>query len=355
MASLKDVARLAGVSTSTVSRVINKSMPVSEETTALVEKAIRDINFKPNLLARGLRMKKAKLIGIVVPEFQSETFTNFVRFTEEYAEQYGYNIVVGCTESNYDKEERLLESLLRRNIDGIIFGRISDKSHTLKVLDQTRLPAVIIDRPLEREDIPAVVIDNYAAGRIVAQHLLALGHEKFACITGPQDITIVRERTAGFCETIRSAGKVLEEKAVVEGSFKYETGVAAVDFLLDTGKEFTALWAQNDYMAIGAMNRLAERGLQVPEDVSVVGMDNVQMSWMLRPKLTTIAQPFQEICRHAVDIVIRLSQQDKHNPQLQVPTTEQEQEGGKIKVVLQPTLIVRDTTAIAPGKNPGTV
>jgi len=355
VASLKDVARLAGVSTSTVSRVINKSMPVSEETTALVERAIRDINFKPNLLARGLRMKKAKLIGIVVPEFQSETFTNFVRFTEEYAEQHGYNIVVGCTDSNYDKEERLVESLLRRNIDGIIFGRISDKSHTLKVLDQTRLPAVIIDRPLEREDIPSVFIDNYAAGRIVAQHLLSLGHEKFACITGPQDIAIVRERTAGFCETVRAAGKTIVDKAVVEGTFKYESGVAAIDFLLDTGKEFTALWAQNDYMAIGAMNRLADRGFKVPEDVSVVGMDNVQMSWMLRPKLTTIAQPLEEICRHAVDIVIRLSQQDKQTTQAKEGLVPQPQENEKIKVVLQPTLVVRDTTTIAPGKEPGKI
>jgi DNA-binding LacI/PurR family transcriptional regulator len=230
------------------------------------------------------------------------------------------------------------------------------------VLDQTRLPAVIIDRPLEREDIPAVVIDNYAAGRIVAQHLLALGHERFACITGPQDITIVRERTAGFCETIRSAGKLIEDKAVVEGSFKYETGVAAVDFLLDTGKAFTALWAQNDYMAIGAMNRLAERGLMVPHDVSVVGMDNVQMSWMLRPKLTTVAQPLQEICRNAVDIVIRLSQQDKQNPQTKAPTVASEQQNvasqqqkEKIKVVLQPTLIVRDTTTVPPGKTPATI
>lgn len=337
MASLKDVARLAGVSTSTVSRVINKSTPVSDETTVMVEKAIRDINFKPNLLARGLRMKKAKLIGIIVPEFQSETFTSFVRFTEEYAELNGYNIAVGCTDSNYDKEERLLESLLRRNIDGIIFGRISDKSHTLKVLDQTRLPAVIIDRPLEREDIPTVVLDNYAAGRIAAEHLLSLGHKTFACITGPQDIAIVRERTAGFCETIRAAGGTIQDKSVVEGNFKYDTGVEAVDFLIDTGKEFTGLWAQNDYMAIGAMNRLSERGFKVPQDVSIVGLDNVQMSWMLRPKLTTITQPFREICSSAVDIIIRLSQGES-----------QERKKEKIKVVLQPSLVSRDTTAAPP-------
>ncbi|MCE5256739.1 MAG: LacI family transcriptional regulator [Spirochaetaceae bacterium] len=341
MASLKDVARLAGVSTSTVSRVINKNIPVSEETTAHVEKAIRDINFKPNLVARGLRMKKAKLIGIVIPEFQHETFTSFVRFTEEYAELNGYNVIIGCTNSNYDKEERLLENLLRRNIDGIIFARISDKSHTLKVLDRTQLPAVIIDRTLEREDIPAVVIDNYASGRIAAEHLLSLGHRNFACITGPLDIAIVRERTAGFCETIKAAGGTIEDKAVVEGNFKYDSGVRAVDFLLDSGKKFTGIWAQNDYMAIGAMNRMAERGLKVPDEVSVMGLDNIETSWMLRPKLTTIAQPFREICRNAVDIIIRLSQEGS-----------QEENKEKIKVVLQPELVLRETTAAPPAKKP---
>jgi DNA-binding LacI/PurR family transcriptional regulator len=330
VASMKDVARLAGVSTSTVSRVFNGSLPVDEETRAKVEKAIRQINFKPNLVARGLRLKSANLIGIVVPELQHETFTSFIKFTEESAEAQGYNLVIGSTNTNPDTEERFIDNLIRRNIDGIIFSRVSDKSRVLKLIDSTQIPAVIIDRSLEREDIPSVVMDNYGAGRMAAEHLLSLGHERFACICGPLDISINRERLAGFGETIAGRGGVLEDRLVFEGDFKFESGGRGVDALLETGADFTALWAQNDYMAIGAMNRLIALGVPVPARVSLMGLDNIEHSWMIKPALTTIAQPFRKMCASAVDLIIRMSRKEK----LELT-----------RIVLAPELLVRETTA----------
>ena len=332
MSSLKDVARLAGVSASTVSRVINSSIPVNDETREKVEKAIKAINFKPNLVARGLRMKSANLIGIVVPELQHETFTSFIKFTEESAEAKGYNIVIGSTNSNPETEERLIENLIRRNIDGIIFSRVSDQSHVLKILERTKIPAIIIDRTLEREDIPAVVMDNYASGAMAAEHLLSFGHKRFACITGPLNIAIDRDRLAGFRDTVLKGGGIIEDTCLFEGNFKFESGRRGVDFLLDAGRKFTALWAQNDYMALGAMNRLAERGLLIPTDISILGLDNIEYSWMSRPALTTIEQPFRDMCKNAVDLVIRMS----HKEQI-----------SKMKIVLSPSLIVRETTSIA--------
>jgi len=326
---MKDVARLAGVSTSTVSRVINSSLPVDEETRARVEKAISQVNFKPNLVARGLRMKSAKLIGIVVPELQHETFTSFIKYTEESAELRGYNLVIGSTNTNPDTEERFIENLIRRNVDGIIFSRVSDKSRVLNLIDRTKIPAVIIDRSLEREDIPAVVMDNYGAGRLAAEHLLSLGHRDFACIAGPLDIAINRERLAGFRETIVARGGTLADRQVFEGDFKFESGGRGADSLLDGGGEFTAIWAQNDYMAIGAMNRLIDRGLSPPGDFSIMGLDNIEHSWMIRPALTTIAQPFKKMCEQAVDLIIRLSHKEKL---------------GIMRVVLESGLVIRDTT-----------
>jgi LacI family transcriptional regulator len=332
VASLKDVARLAGVSASTVSRVINSSIPVAEDTRDKVEKAIKAINFKPNLVARGLRIKSGNLIGIVVPELQHETFTSFIKFTEESAESKGYNIVIGSTNSNPETEERLIENLIRRNIDGIIFSRVSDQSHVLKILERTQIPAVIIDRTLEREDIPAVVMDNYASGAMAAEHLLSLGHKAFACITGPLNIAINRDRLAGFRDTVMRGEGSIEDNCLFEGNFKFESGKRGVDFLLDTGRKFTALWAQNDYMAIGAMNRLAERGISIPSDLSIIGLDNIEYSWMMRPALTTIEQPFRDMCKNAVDLVIRMSHKEKIS---------------KMKIVLSPSLVVRETTARA--------
>jgi DNA-binding LacI/PurR family transcriptional regulator len=330
LASMKDVARLAGVSISTVSRVINGSLPVVEETRVKVEKAIRQIDFKPNLVARGLRMKSAKLIGIVVPELQHETFTSFIKFAEESAEAQGYNLVIGSTNTNPDTEERFIDNLIRRNIDGIIFSRVSDKSRVLRLIERTKIPAVIIDRSLEREDIPSVVMNNYGAGVMAAEHMLSLGHRRFACITGPIDIAINRERLSGFRERLVKGGGRLDESCVFEGNFKFESGGRGVDCLLDCGADFTALWAQNDYMAIGAMNRLIARGRLVPGDVSLMGLDNIEHSWMIKPALTTIAQPFKEMCARAVDLIIRMSRKESVD---------------HTRIVLDPELVVRETTA----------
>ena len=326
---MKDVAVLAGVSTSTVSRVINNSMPVDEETRLKVEQAIKTINFKPSLMARGLRMKSANLIGIVVPELQHETFTSFIKFTEQSVEAQGYNLVIGSTSSNVETEERFIVNLIRRNIDGIIFSRVSDNSQALKLIDRSNIPIVIIDRSLEREDIPSVVMNNYGAGVMAAEHLLSLGHRRFACITGPMDISINRDRIRGFRETIVQSGGTLEDKCVFEGNFKFESGGRGVDYLVDTRADFTAIWVQNDYMAIGAINRFVARGISVPGDVSVIGLDNIEHSWMIQPALTTIAQPFQEMCANAVDIIIKMSRKE------QISAT---------RIVLDPELLVRGTT-----------
>lgn len=274
-------------------------------------------------------MKSANLIGIVVPELQHETFTSFIKFTEQSVEAQGYNLVIGSTSSNVETEERFIVNLIRRNIDGIIFSRVSDNSQALKLIDRSNIPIVIIDRSLEREDIPSVVMNNYGAGVMAAEHLLSLGHRRFACITGPMDISINRDRIRGFRETIVQSGGTLEDKCVFEGNFKFESGGRGVDYLVDTRADFTAIWVQNDYMAIGAINRFVARGISVPGDVSVIGLDNIEHSWMIQPALTTIAQPFQEMCANAVDIIIKMSRKE------QISAT---------RIVLDPELVVRGTT-----------
>jgi LacI family transcriptional regulator len=329
MASMKDVARMADVSISTVSRVISNTIPVDPETRRRVERAIESTGYKPNLMARGLRIKSANLVGMLVPEIRTTSFSTLIEFVEENVEALGYNLLLGGTGGDPDREERFFENLTRRHIDGIIVSLVSDRSHLMRLIDRTDVPVVIVDRPFDRKDLPTVVMDNFRAGQMAGEHLLSLGHEKFACITGDRDIAIVRARLDGFRDALSKSEITLDENAITEGHFQYESGVKGVDTLLDRGVKFTALWAQNDVSAIGALNRLRERGYRVPGDISLMGLDNVDDSWMARPALTTIAQPYKEIAAAAAELLLRLSRKEDIE---------------ETRIVLPPSLVVREST-----------
>lgn len=330
---MKDVARLAGVSVSTVSRVINETVPVEPETRRRVLSAIRDTDFRPNLLARGLRAKSGYHIGLLVPDILNESFALMSKYAEEGAEEAGFTLIIGNTNNDPDKEERFIRNLVRRHVDGIIFSRVSDKSRSLRLIEESRIPFVVIDRSLEQEDVPTVVMDNYAAGVIAAEHLLSLGHRRFACITGPLNIAIVRERFLGFTESVRRGGGTLTAGCIYEGDFKYEAGVRAIEVLEGRGEDFTALWAHNDLMALGALNELARRGHAVPKGISIVGLDNISIAKMVEPPLTTVAQPFRAMSRAAVSLLLRLRGGEEIENH---------------RVTLAPELFVRGSTCRAP-------
>ncbi|MGA2548441.1 MAG: LacI family DNA-binding transcriptional regulator [Rectinemataceae bacterium] len=330
MASIKDVARLAGVSVPTVSRVLSNSAPVDEETRRKVEHAIKTINFRPNLLAQGLRSKSGSVIGLVVPEILNETFSRFITYTEKFVTALGYTLVVGSTNGNPEAEGIFIDSLIRRHVNGIIFSRVSDKSRVLRVIEKWNIPTVIIDRALDQEDIPTVVLDNYRAGAIAAEHLTGLGHRKFAVITGPQDISLCRERLKGFIDVLERQGMTLMQRNVFEGDFKFASGIEAGNYYVANHIEFTALWAENDQMAIGAMNTLIRGGKDIPRDVSILGMDNISSSEMVIPSLSTVTQPFGDMCRKAVDLIVAM------------------RDGVNIsenRFALPPNLIIRESTA----------
>jgi len=337
MATMKDVAEIAKVSVSTVSRVINNTLPVDAATRERVEIAIRIVDFHPNLVARGLRSKSGNLIGLVVPELQHESFTAFIKYTEESVEEHGFNLIIGNTNSDPDKEERFIRNLIRRHVDGVIFSRVSDESRIFRIIEESGVPFVVIDRSMEREDIPTVVMDNYRAGEIAATHLLEKGHREFACITGPMNIAIVRERFSGFRDTIVSGGGNLADENVAEGDFKFESGVKCAQRFARHQPKFTALWAQNDLMAIGAMNVFSNAGIGIPQQLSVVGLDNTTSSRMVVPALTTIAQPFQAMCKSAVEMILHIRAKETvtewrvtHAPELIVRETTARRDSGRI-------------------------
>lgn len=328
MPSIRDVAKQAGCSTSTVSRVINNRDAVDPVTKQKVLDAIDFLGYKPNLVAQGLRVKRGNLIGLVVPE-DSPSFSAIMHYTMESARRKGFNVIFGSSNNDPDIEADFIDDLLRRHINGIIFSRVSDESRVLHKIKRKEVPIVIIDRALEKEGIPSVILDNYMAGKLAAEHLLNIGHERIACITGPLTIALCRERLKGFKETLESCGIPLPSGLVFEGDFVFESGIQAAEFFFKEAEAPTAIWAMNDAMIYGARKYLYENNIRVPEDISLIGMDDLPFSHMINPSLTTVTQPFDQLAEKAVELI---EEQQTGMPE---DTT----------IVVEPGITVRNSTA----------
>jgi len=330
MASIRDVARHVGCSTSTVSRVINARDGVDPETRRKVLETVELLGYRPNLIAQGLRVRRGKLIGLVLPEGSAHVFSVIIQCTLEAAYQRGYNIIIVNSHEDPDLEERYIQDLLRRNINGIIFSRVSDESRVVSRIVDEKIPMVVIDRALEHEHVSNVVLDNYKAGYLAGRHLTALGHRRVACVTGPMKIALCRERLKGFRDALAEAATTLTVDCIFEGGFQFQSGLEAVQTLLERRTGCTAIWAMNDMMALGVMKGLYRNRLKVPDDMSVMGMDDHEFGSMTAPSLTSIHYPFNELAERAVEIVAR---------QIESPGT------GAETVVLEPGLTIRHSTA----------
>jgi LacI family transcriptional regulator len=321
---------MAGVSISTVSRVITGSANVESGTRARVEEAIRATGYRPNLNARSLRSRSGQLVGLALPKIIHETFSTIIHFAEKEAHKMGYGLIIGNTEDDPERERSFIDDLLSRNVDAIVFSRVSDSSHLPERAKEMGLPIVVIDRGIEHETITSIETDNRMAGQLVANLFLKGGHRSIATVTGPRNVRLVRERDAGFRETLETAGLGLPETHDLEGNFEFEMGLEAADHFLNLKTLPTAIWSQCDITAVGIMRRFAEVGVRVPEDVSIVGMDNVPVSRMVFPSLTTVDQSFEEFCRRAFLII--------HN-QLEDPLYEPPEHLMQIR----PSIVIRES------------
>jgi LacI family transcriptional regulator len=331
MSSIKDVAKFVGCSTSTVSRVLNNRDAVDPITREKVLEAIHTLGYKPNLVAQELRVKRGNLIGLVVPNTLTHSFTFLFYHIMEYARRQGYSVIFGDTQDNPQLEEVFIDDLLRRHVNGIIFSRISDESRIMPKLLRKNVPFVIIDRCLEQEGVPTVMLDNTQAGRLAARHFIELGHKKIVCLTGPLNIRLCRDRLNGFKEELENQGIPIAKDRILEGKFIFQSGIDAVDRLLQRGDDFSAIWAQNDIMTFGVLKELYRRGIRVPAEVSVMGMDNMDFGEMISPALTTIHYPFDEMAEKAVELIVK--QRDGES----IANT---------TVVLMPSLVVRESTGV---------
>lgn len=323
--TIKDIAKRAGVSITTVSRVLNrKEEGMSEQTRKKVLQVIEEMEYQPNRLARGLVTKQSKLIGLIVPTISNPFFPELCRGAEDEASARGYSLVICNSDDSSEKEERYIKILKEQQVDGLILSSQKGLSETSASLLDQKIHYVMLDR-VEDDLVPGVYLDNEKGGYLAGQHLIALGHTQMACITGPDSIRNSRERLSGFKRALQEVG--LGPIVIREGDFTLETAYEQAKEIL-TDRNITAIFTGNDLMACGVYRAAHELSIRIPEDISVIGFDDIPLISALIPKLTTVRQDTYQMGRKAAELLIRQIEQDE---------TE--------SVMFSPTLIERESTA----------
>ena len=303
------IARMANVSKATVSRVINnKADGVGKETRARVQRLIDEYGYKPNLMARGVATSRTKSIGLVIPDITNPFFPELVKAIEHHASKSVYTVILFNTDSSPEKEMRSISTLIANRVDGVILDTVlQEQSQILYSFDKYDIPCVLIDRRTKTFDYAAgVFVDNEYAFYVAAEFLIKHGNQRIAFIKGPEDLSTTRERLMGYRSALKQYGLAFDPELIAKGDFSYESGYDAVMALHEKGTEMTAVLACNDLMAIGAMRALRDLGKKIPDEVEVIGFDNIQFSQMVDPALTTMEQPLYELGSKAADAILAL-------------------------------------------------
>jgi LacI family transcriptional regulator, repressor for deo operon, udp, cdd, tsx, nupC, and nupG len=305
MVGIVDVAKRANVSTATVSRVLSKPETVTEKTTEKVLRAIKALNYHPNILARQLRRLETNTILVVVPDITNPFFSKVLRGIESVAVANGYQVLLGDTGNDVERENGYLNILQQKRADGIILLTARMDSRLVEEMAEN-FPVVLACEYIEGSRIPTVSIDNISGARKATEYLIELGHERIGCITGPLDVVLGRDRLKGFYQAMASKNLMVEPVLVQEGNFSFESGFNLMMKFFALGQLPTAIFAANDEMAMGVIKAVKSKRLRVPEDISIIGFDDLQFSSIFEPGLTTIAQPAYEIGENAMDLLMKL-------------------------------------------------
>lgn len=309
--TIYDVAREAGVSMATVSRVVNNNPNVKPQTRKKVYEAIERLGYRPNAVARGLASKKTTTVGVVIPDIANANFAEVARGIEDIANMYHYNIILSNADKRKDKEIRVINTLLEKQVDGLLFmgGMVTDEH--LQAFNTSNVPIVLCATTDEKGAMPSVDIDHEGAAFDAVSKLIREGHRAITMISGTlQDPANGYARFQGYKRALEQAGIPYREDYVRVGNYRYESGIEATDYFLKLAERPTAIFAATDEMAIGAIHCLQDAGLSVPEDVSVISVDNSRIASMVRPMLTTVAQPMYDIGAVSMRLLTKLMKKE---------------------------------------------
>jgi LacI family transcriptional regulator len=304
--TLKQVARLARVSIKTVSRVLNSGAYVSDRTRRRVTRAIGQLGYRPNVLARGLVTGRSRSIGLVIADIVNPFFPPLVRAVEDVAAARGYNLILCDTDEDPVREREVISALLERQVDGLILCASRAPRSELVRLARDARHVVLVNRVISHPAVAAVVVNGAAGARRATTHLLDLGHRRIAYLAGPRRSYSHQNRLRGYRQALEARGLSFDPRLVVGSTVSRAAGREAMAELLRLDQRPTAVFAFDDLMAIGALEELRAAGLHVPDDVAVVGFDDIELAAFVDPALTTVAQPKAEMGRLAANRLLDL-------------------------------------------------
>jgi len=302
--TIKDVARESGVNISTVSRSLNGSYGVNKETRERVIAVAHRLNYRPNRVARGLATGQSNTLGLIVSDIRNPYFSEVARGAEDAAWHAGCDVVLCNSDLDPAKQMRYVSSLLEKRVDGMLVNSIADLSkRQQEQLAASGIPIVLLNRPAGVKAFSSISVENYEGGVLAGNYLLELGHRKMAFLSGPKRHGSFSERGRGFEFALAQSGKAAEP-LILNDDQSFAGGYQMTKQLLSQDRAITAVFAANDVIAYGLIRAAMEAGLRIPQDLSVVGFDDLEMSAILHPPLTTIRQPKYEIGRAAMEMLL---------------------------------------------------
>ncbi|MXP56835.1 LacI family DNA-binding transcriptional regulator [Pantoea sp. Taur] len=303
---LSDVAKLAGLSKATVSRYMNQSIVLPQETIDRIESAIHTLDYRGNSLARRLSKGGSETLGLVLPDITNPFFAELADAAEEAASARGYSLVLCITRNNPEKEAQFIRWLDTRQVDGLLFTTNRPDNGVLRQEIQRQRHVVLLDEDIPGSTVPKVFADNVQGGRMATEQLIAAGHTQIAFIGGPEQLMSVRERYQGFCSAMQQSGLAIPPEWVMYGNYAREFGQQALKQLFSCAQRPTAVFAASDYLVLGLLDGLRASGLQAPAALSLVGFDDANYTDLTHPRISTIRQPARELGHTAVNIMLRL-------------------------------------------------
>jgi LacI family transcriptional regulator len=305
MATIRDVAKMAKVSVATVSRVLNKSGYVHKDTEERVSEVIKSLGYETNLVTRETSAdKKNGTIALIVPDISNPFFSELTRAVEEFSRCNGFNIILCNSDDQGHKEKSYIETLTKRNIEGIIFVSTSLAHNDIAEIDRLQIPYVFIDRAPNSETFTVIRVKNYEGAKLAVQHLLEMGCRKIAHIYGPQEFPAAKDRLKGYEDAV-SHYSWYSPSLLVPGFFRIDGGKHAIEVLLKRHPDVDGIFISSDMMAVGALKALHNLGVKVPDQIAVCGFDGIGITELVNPDITTVAQPIEKIGSFAAELLIK--------------------------------------------------
>ncbi|MDC3412681.1 catabolite control protein A [Aquibacillus sp. 3ASR75-11] len=326
--TIYDVAREANVSMATVSRVVNGNPNVKPTTRKKVLNTIERLGYRPNAVARGLASKKTTTVGAIIPDISSIFFAELARGIEDIATMYNYNIILSNSDQNKDKELHLINTMLEKQVDGIVYmgGTITEEH--IEQFKRSPAPIVLAATIDETNSIPSVNIDYEQAAYEAAKLLIDHGHHP-AFVTGLDETDINNQKYNGYIRSLEENNQSIEHAFIVKGDYSYDSGIEAAQQLLELEQPPTGIFVASDEMALGVIHGIQDRGMRVPDDIEVFGFDNTRLATMVRPTLSTIVQPMYDIGAVAMRLLTKFMKKEEVSEQ---------------NVILPHRIIERDST-----------